>query len=129
MLDSLEYVPGKSETLDAILWALQAGSRVVYYPEQSGNGFSLYLLDEGERSLFRQAVLESSTEIVSLPGAKCFPELFRFGDKEVVVKSGMRFVPPAWFHDQPEWRQLMREGLAYFVQRIVPLKSSRKSAP
>jgi hypothetical protein len=111
---------------DLIVLSLERNCRIVRYPEESC--FTLWCMSQEKRMLLRRAILESATEIVSFPGADAIPCLFGSGDKEKVVKSGMRFIPPWWFHEKQEWKRHAREGLCYPAYFMVAMRGSQRTS-
>lgn len=110
-----EY-PGHEHIFACILWAIRNDREVVYYPK--GNHFSLRVLDERDRQRFRQAILRSKTEIISLPGVDVFSCLCGDGRQECMIKTGMRYVPPEIFRRTMSEKD-GRAALQYLVEAVV----------
>lgn len=101
----------RDQTFRRVVLALNAGCKIVRCPEE--DCFSLWCLDPDKLVSLRKTILNSTTEVVSFPGADALSCLFGTGEEERVVKSGMRFIPPAWFRERREWGRHAREGLCY----------------
>ncbi len=109
---------------DLIILALEQNCRIVRCPEESC--FTLWCMSPEKRMLLRRVVLASETEIVSFPGADAISCLFGSGDKESIVKKGMRFIPPSWFREKPEWERHAREGLCYPAYLMAAMKGRQR---
>lgn len=87
---------GKTQKiLKRVIFGLESGYPEVYYPD--AERFSLEKLSEKELKQFRDAVLTTTTRVVSVHGVEILPDLFGNGMEIKQVTEGLSYVPPSHY--------------------------------
>lgn len=119
-------VTGLENVFAAVLYGLGTGYEKIYYPSRKTLGrfeeyfFSLMNLEMlfGAKKRFIEAILTSRTNVVSLPDARAFPELFGDGVGIAPVKGNTRmvYVPPSCFEEWGCYVSHRNEAMLYLKE-------------